>query len=802
MKKLLLSLVLLSINTHFFCQTITVRDALTLQPLEFVNISSPDLQKGIVTNVFGETEVVTLFGAQDIVISLLGYYDMSTSWRGLAQMNFEIHLVPKTDGMTGVVVYGNKFEEKAEDLAQRIEVLDSRKLEFLSQPTTADVLANSTGIMVQKSQLGGGSPIIRGFEANKVLMVIDGVRLNNAIYRGGHLQNVVTMDNAVMERIEIVYGPGSVVYGSDALGGVMHFYTKRPHLAPSGKEFYNTVNTFVRYSSAAQEQTGHADFNLGGKKWASFTSITYSDFDDLRMGNLRNPFYGNWGRRDWYVERIVGKDSMLVNPNPNIQVQTGYKQYDVMEKILFAQNDNVNHIFNLQFSTSSDVPRYDRLTQTIGGLPRFAEWYYGPQQRLMAAYNLELESDSAFYDHAKVTLAYQNIEESRHDRWLNKTALNHRTELLDIYTLNADFENRVKKHELRFGIEAGLNEVNSTAFVEDIETLQQDVLDTRYPDGGSTMQNMAAYFTHTIEAGERWIFSEGIRVSNVSLEANFRDTTFFAFPFENVSQNNSAVNGNLGIVMKPDTGWRVSLLASTGFRAPNVDDLAKIFESVPGNVIVPNPTLKPEYTYNLDLGVTKNFDDQASASVTGFYTIYDNAITTAPGTFNGSNTIIFSGDTSNVITSVNAEEAYLYGLNSSFEADVTSQFSVNTSLSYTVGKIMTDTTDYPLDHIPPPFGKTGFRYKRPQFQGEVYAQYSGWKRLSDYNLIGEDNFANATSEGMPSWITLNLRVAWQLNRYLQVQGALENALDQHYRVFASNISAPGRNLSLTFRARV
>jgi hemoglobin/transferrin/lactoferrin receptor protein len=219
---------------------------------------------------------------------------------------------------------------------------------------------------------------------------------------------------------------------------------------------------------------------------------------------------------------------------------------------------------------------------------------------------------------------------------------------------------------------------------------------------------------------------------------------------------------------------------------------------------VPNPDLKPEYTYNVDLGISKSCNNLLTVGGTGFYTWYKDAITTQPGTFNGEDSIYYDGELSEVTTSVNAAEAYIYGFNAYLSADVTTNFSITSSLNYTYGRIKTDSVDYPLDHIPPVFGKTSFNIHLNKFKGEFFVMYSGPKNTEDYNLNGEDNEAySADPENgyMPAWYTLNLRGAYQFNKHIQLQLALENVLDQHYRVYASNISAPGRNLAVTLRGR-
>jgi hemoglobin/transferrin/lactoferrin receptor protein len=208
-------------------------------------------------------------------------------------------------------------------VAQKIQVISTAELQFQNQSSTADVMSNTGNVFVQKSQLGGGSPIIRGFETNKVLLVVDGIRMNNAIYRGGHLQNIITIDNSMLERAEIIFGPGSTVYGSDAIGGVMNFTTKNPTLSSMNKTLVK-AGAYTRYFSAAKGYAAHADVSVGTNKFGSLTSFTFSSFGDLKQGSVRSPFVGNFGERPWSVERINGVDSIVTSSNKNVQVGSGY----------------------------------------------------------------------------------------------------------------------------------------------------------------------------------------------------------------------------------------------------------------------------------------------------------------------------------------------------------------------------------------------------------------------------------------------------------------------------------------------
>ncbi len=801
MKKYFISLIFFILSISAFSQIVTVLENTSLQPIVNAAIFSNSPKASVITDLNGQADLLAFKGADSIYFQCTGFQQKIMSYMQLEAKKFTVLMTEKVYDLNTVVISARKFEEKLADVPQQIQVIQAKQVEFENEQTAGGLLQQSGNVLVQKSQMGGGSPIIRGFEANKVLMVVDGVRMNNAIYRGGHLQNIITIDNSMLDKVEIVFGPGSVMYGSDALGGVMHFYTKNPVLSESDQPRVN-AGAFLRYSSANSEKTGHVDFNVGSKKLGLTGSFNYSDFGDLRQGNVRNPYYGDWGKQFYYAGRINGQDTMLVNKDINIQKPTGYKQYDALLKGLFKQNEKVSHVLNFQYSNSSDIPRYDRLTQlNSDGVLSNAQWYYGPQKRLMAAYTLALLADRGIYSNARIVAAYQNIEESRHNRKFGSSKLNHRIEKLNILTLNADFSKVLGENEIRYGIEGMSNNVNSTANLENISTGEISQLDTRYPDGGSVMQTFAAYVTHSIEISPKFILSEGIRYSYIYLNSKFNDTTFFPFPFKEVTQKNGALNGNLGLVVMPGYDWRFTLMGSTGFRAPNVDDLSKVFESIPGSVIVPNPDLKPEYTYNAEVGISKIIYSRIRLEGTAYYTIYKDAITSQRSTFNGQDSIYYDGSLSQVMTSVNARKAYIYGFSGSISADITDNFSILSTLNYTYGRIKTDTADYPLDHIPPVFGKTSFNLNIKKFRGEFYVMYNGWKRLKDYNQEGEDNLNNATQYGSPAWYTLNIKGAYQINKYLQIQLGLENILDQNYRIFASGISAPGRNFIVSLRGR-
>lgn len=733
-----------------------------------------------------------------IISALVGFILIQTS--GFAQIKTEPDSTLKVVPIRETIVAANRSSQSRTAVAQQVTVLRKAVIQQANAQNSADLLTMNAGIFVQKSQQGGGSPVLRGFEANRVLLVVDGIRMNNAIYRGGHLQNVITLDNAALERVEILFGPASTVYGSDALGGAVCFYTKNPELAKTA-ELRHNGSAFARYGTVNKEKTGHVDFNLAGQKLGSFTSLTFSDFGDLRMGkNTGNR--AAFGERLYYVERIAGRDSLVANADPLVQKFSGYRQYDLLQKLLWRPNERSSHTLNVQFSNSSDVPRYDRLTDPLQGGAglRNAEWYYGPQQRLLGAYHFETEP-SGWFDRLGASLSVQGIGESRHQRRFGSPQLQHRTERVQVYGLESEAQKNWTYHSIRVGLDAQYNDVQSTALEENIESGAKAALDTRYPDGGSSLYNLAAFSTHNWQAPKltRWSFSEGLRLGFTGLKAQFRDRSFFQFPFETVRQNTPVWSGSLGAVWRPKERWRFAVNASSGFRVPNIDDLGKVFESQPGAVIVPNPDIKPEQSYNFDLNLTRQLAGRLHWENVIWLTALNNAIVTDFFQFNGADSIDFNGVRSQVLANQNKNRARLWGFTSNLEADISDRWAAYGSIAFTHGRVVQEGADQPLDHIPPIHGRAGIRYHDSRLNTEVFVLYNGKKPIDQYSPTGEDNERYAPPGGMPGWFTLNLRAGYRIQQQLTVQAGVDNLLDRQYRNFASGINAPGRNVWLTLR---
>jgi len=606
-KLAILTILLSTIVATAFSQKVYVYNQQTGNPISNVALFNADHTKTGFTNNVGIADIGNFTDEDEITFQHPSYIPIVLSKETIAQLIFKVPLSEKHVDLDEVVVSASKWETKANEIPNKIEQIKRKEIIFNNPATSADLLASGNQVFVQKSQLGGGSPMIRGFAANKILMVVDGIRMNNAIYRSGNLHNVLQADVNSVENAEIIFGPGTNIYGSDALGGVIDFHTLAPTYN-AGKKMKSSGGALARIASADFERTLNANFNLSNNKWAFMTSISYSKFDDLKMGGMHN----NYNLRPEFVDIIDGNDTIITNPDPEIQRNSGYDQINIMTKVGHKFSKNVDWEYGLYMSKTSAVPRYDRLLQYSDDNLKYAVWNYEPQQWLMNRLTINLHNNSSWYDNAVATMGYQNVKEGRNDRKYKSDWLRQRDEQVNIFSLNMDFDKTFKNSNfIYYGMELVYNNVDSKGIEKNIRTQESNAISSRYPDGGSDFFQAGAYMSYKKNFTKvPMTFLTGIRYSYVSLKSKFVDTTFYQLPYSSISLKNSAITGSIGLVYHPGE-WQYNINLSSGFRAPNLDDVAKIFDSEPGNVVVPNDNLKPEYLYNIDFGIIRKFGGNA-----------------------------------------------------------------------------------------------------------------------------------------------------------------------------------------------
>lgn len=787
---------LLAFSQFLSAQQITVLDAESREPVPNVAVYNADRSKTVLTDFNGKCSLSKFDGNERISFKHLSYNLRRTTPSQILKQRRVLYLVMKAEQLDEVVLSVSKWEQQKKDVPNKIVSIGARDIAFTNPQTSADLLQNSGKVFVQKSQLGGGSPMIRGFATNRLLLSVDGVRMNNAIFRGGNLQNVISVDPFSIEKTEVIFGPGSVIYGSDAIGGVMNFYTQQASFSDSDKVSFSG-NSETRFASANTEKTLHFDFNLGTKKWAFLTSVSYSDFGNLKMGGHGPESY----LRNNYVIRRDGADQLVTNENPKKQTPTGYDQINLMQKVAFRPNSTWNYKMGFHYSETSDYARYDRLIRPNGeddGL-RSAEWFYGPQKWFMGNLQLDKKGKGVFYDGVRLTTAFQHFEESRNERDFQNPIRFTTEENVDALSTNLDFENKkIGNLRLYYGAEYILNKVGSDGSQLNIETNTVSDAASRYPDG-ATWQTAAGYINGEYQTKPNFTWLSGLRYSHVWIDAMF-DKTFYPFPFDDAKLNNGALTGSLGFSWFPKEHLQITLNGSTGFRAPNIDDIGKIFDSEPGAVVVPNPDLEPEYAYNVELGVQKNFSDKLVFKGTAYYTYLVDALVRRDFQFNGLPQIEYNGELSDVQAIQNAAKAYVYGFEFGIEAFLSEEFSLVSNLTLTEGvEEEEDGTDSAARHVPPTFGDFHVVWKKQRWKTDLFLNYNGEIPYDDLATSerGKTYIYAADAQGnpyAPSWYTLNFRSQFSISNALKASFGLENITDQRYRSYSSGIAAPGRNL--------
>ncbi len=781
-----------------FSQTVKVLDQENLQPLELATLSSLDPEASAITNLEGKAKVDDFKGSEQIQVRMIGYTTRVLSYKELEEAGFKIYMEPTNVNLDQVVVSATRWNQPIRDLPSNISVVSPKQIAFENPQTSADLLGNSGEVFVQKSQMGGGSPMIRGFATNRLLIAVDGIRMNTAIFRSGNLQNVISLDPYSMERAEILFGPGSVIYGSDAIGGVMSFHTLEPRFSKDDHTYING-NVAGRYSSANNERTGHFDIRLGWKKWASVTSISHSDYDDLKMGRYGPEEY----LRENYVWRVDGMDRIVTNADPLVQRPTGYTQSNIMQKFAYRPNEDWESSYSFHYSATSDYPRYDRLIRERNGIPRSAEWNYGPQIWTMNRLNLTCQKGNTYYDELDLKLAHQFFEESRVDRDFGELLKNKRVEQVQAVSMNLDLNKElVNKRMLYYGLEAVYNDVHSTGKVENIQTGSVSNGPSRYPE--SSWSSLGTYLTYQFRLTDRMLMHAGVRYNQYFLKADF-DTTHYPFPFTEATINKGALTGSAGVVFNPSPDWAVSTKLSTGFRAPNVDDAGKVFDSEPGSVVVPNPELKAEYAYNAEFNLSKVFGSVAKIDLNAYATYLDNALVRGDYSLNGRDSILYDGQLSQVQAIQNAARAFVYGFQAHAELKLPAGFGLVSHYNNQKGtEEMKDGSSSPSRHAAPAFGESHLNFSTKKLKLDLYARYNA--EVSHNNLNEEEKgkpYLYAKNEAglpySPSWYTLNFRFMYQLNDYLNMTAGIENITDRRYRPYSSGIAAPGRNFVISLK---
>lgn len=797
MKRMILGLVLAGVSVQLLSQTITIYEKESNKVLELVTIQARDGSWDGISDQWGQCTLPK--GNEDMVFVFrrMGFDALELSRRQISRQGLRVYLTPAGYDLDQVVISATRRTENRRHIPSRIQTIQQSAIALQNPQTAADLLGSGGEVFIQKSQQGGGSPMIRGFATNRLLYAVDGIRMNTAIFRSGNIQNVINLDPFALERAEVLFGPGSVIYGSDAIGGVMSFQTLKPRLSGS-EDARISGKAVARYASANQERTAHLDVRTGWEKWALVTSLTSWQYDHLRQGRQGPDDY----LKPFFVQTISGTDEVVGQEDPLLQIPSAYDQMNVMQKIRYRPNESWDFEYGFHFSETSPYGRYDRHNRLRGGRPRYAEWQYGPQRWMMNNLLINHQSDFVGYDQLHLRLAHQVFEESRMDRDWNDPERRNRQEQVEAWSVNLDMDKQFSEmFKLYYGLEFVRNEVRSSGEIEEVFTGERRLTSSRYPD--ASWQSLAGYFSGEYRPSSILTVQGGVRYNHFALDTDFSgNQEFFPLPFLEAQNQQGALTANIGGVYRPSERWTWRLNLGSAFRAPNVDDMGKIFDSEPGRVVVPNVDLDAETAYSADLGVAYAWPDKVEWELTAFYTYLNNALSRRDFTLNGQDSTLYDGVVSRVQAIQNAASAQVYGMQLRFLIHLGRGWTWTSHVNLQVGEEETDDGEIsPSRHAAPVFGVSRLSYQTQRFDLQGYLQFQGARSFEELAIDerGKTEIYALDRDGRPyapAWYTLNLKMRYQLDDQMTITGGVENITDRRYRPYSSGLSGAGRNFIL------
>lgn len=748
--KFICSICLLLLSPCAFAQFIRgeVKDQKNNLPIPDVHIQWVNTSLGTVSDANGKFQLTSLSGSHTIRMSAVGF---STQEVNIEDSFDTLRIVLEPSVMIlsqGVVVTAKRQEDLSSEVSQSITVVSKEQLLQNSPRTAPEALMNQTGVWVQKTNHGGGSPIIRGLVGNQVLLLVDGIRLNNSTYRYGPNQYMNTIDPGLVDRIEAIRGSGSVLYGSDALGGVVQVISKVPCFASHKTNVSGSV--LGKWMSGGMEKSGRAELEIGSKRIA---------------------FLGGFSERH-FGELIAGGDLGTLSP-------TGYNERAGDAKLLVRTGSSGLLTASFQQLTQFEVPRYDQVAQ--GG---YSVYNFDPQMRQLSYLKWETTSKNPWIQTLRLTGSFNRSVEGLYSQKTNSTTVIKQRDEVNTTGLIAEVISNPTTHwNAQSGIEYYYGKVGSEA--SDLNTLTNEETAVRgsYADG-STSANLAVFTNHQVD-WKKFQFSSGLRFNVVTVSVE--DATF-----GNQKINPAAWVGNLGVMYEITPHLRAILSSNTGFRAPNVDDMSK-FGAVEATVFeIPSANLAPERSLTLETGFKFN-GKKYSGAITAYQTQLSDLIDRMPTTYEGSPTY----DGKNVYQKQNVGEAIVKGFEAEGEVSILSAMSMYGSLTYTYGD--NKTKHEPMRRIPPLFGRVGIQYRN-----------NGWWMKGEVSMAGDqDRLAGGDKSDvrissrlengvMPGWTCLNLYAGYQY-KSMRIQTSLINLLDKAYRIYASGVDEYGRcvNVMLT-----
>lgn len=617
-------------------------------------------------------------------------------------------------------------------------VLTNRELLENNPRSVAEALIGFTGVWMQKTAHGAGSPFVRGLTGNQTLLLIDGIRLNNSTYRYGPNQYFNTIDPLTIDHIEVTRGTGSVQYGSDALGGAVHVLTYTPEFS-NQSDWGATLQG--RIMSDNMDKSTRISLNYGSKNFAATGGFSYKDFGDL----------------------VAGGDLGTLKPS-------SYDERDADLKLRFRAGEKHEFTAAYQWVLQMNLERFDQISRRDFLIDKF-----DPQERRLAYLKWQWNIDKPWLQEIRATASHQTSIEGRESLRKNQTSSLHEQD--DVYTQGYIVEVISRPNdnwEIVSGAEWYYDLVRSSAYRENLQTKVQTNQRGLYPDNSKAF-NSAIFTLHSYKLN-KFTLQAGLRYNTFSLQ--YSDETF-----GEVNIKPSALVGNVGLLYRLAPTQSIAASLSSGFRSPNINDIST-FGRFDNGVEVPSDELDPERTLTYELSY-KARAGRWKGYATIYYMQIQDLITRVRSTYQGSD--VYEGDP--VFKKENTSEAYIYGAEAEVTFSILNNLELHSGITYTYGQ--DESRKEPLRRMPPLNGRTGLTLRTPKgFWARLETVYASEQ---DRLAAGDKSDHRIGPNGTPGWTVLNAQAGYFKEKY-QVSLGLQNLFDEAYRLHGSGVDGYGRSI--------
>ena len=640
-----------------------------------------------------------------------------------------------------VIVTATKNATKVARLPYAISVLNKEKIQRQSSRTVPESLFGTTGVFIQKTNHAGGSPFVRGLTGNQTLILVDGIRLNNSIFRYGPNQYLTIVDPFIVEKIDIVKGTGSVQYGTDAMTGVININTTTLQFLDKPR-WSETAS--LRYTEGGMERTVRPELKYEGKRMAFMIGAGSKKFGDLKGGDTTGA-----------------------------QSPSGYNERSFDGKIMLDLGSQWNLNAAYQYLQQNSVPVYHKYK-----LENFAINKSDPISRGFAYLKLHKKFNASIIKQLDFFISNQALAESRFSQKNNSTTL--RSEADKVITISGGADMLVEFMNfwtMNTGLEIYADKINSSRTDQNFTTGSVSNLRGLYPNA-SRFINAAAYALNHLNFG-RLNVEAGLRY-NV-YKASLKDETLGS-----IELKPKALVFQGGLNYKLFEQFYVYTNLSEGFRSPNLDDLGTL-GIVDFRYETPAYNLKPERSLNQELGL-KYISKKVSADFSLFNTRLYDLITRIK-----TDQVISGYD---VYKKANIEKGFIRGWEAQMRFFPTSILSFYAGATKLFGESIT--RNEPLRRIPPFNARIGLDIKKKQFVGGVTYNYASPQR----RLAAGDKADNRIpSGGTPGFNLVDLYGGYDKELF-SIKAYLNNIFNVDYRTHGSGINGMGRAIGMSISIRL